>query len=570
MALPQVPFRLPGFALDSVQPHGSTLVVEAHPVSETACCPQCASPSMRIHSTYTRKPRDLPVGEQEVRLLLHLRRFFCDATTCPQRTFAERLPELLPVRAQRTVRLTRSLSVLGFALGGRAGARTAHKLSLPTSRHTLLRLVRQAPVAPATPRVLGVDDFALRKGRVYGSVLVDLEQHRPIDLLPDRNAETLEAWLHDHPGVEVIARDRSTEYARGATAGAPAAVQVADRWHLLKNHREAIERLLNRLHAELSALPPASLVPPPPVAAIASPVPLAPPAPPVPAVSAPLRPRALRTLSARVQAAQAAARERRLKRYQQVKALVAQGRPVLQIAKQLRMSRTTVTSYAAAAEFPERAAMRALPSQLDPYLAYLQERWQAGCTNASQLWREVHAQGYPGGRRQVARWVQHQRTEPSALAPKKYGFRPATAGTPTGSAVTDSPPLAAPRQLVWVLLRAQAQLTDEEVAVLARLQQHPELRRAKELAQEFQAMVRQRQPEAFDGWVRACADSGIAELQSFAKGLVQEEASIRAALSEPWSSGQVEGQVNRLKMLKRQMYGRAKFDLLRQRVLAAA
>jgi transposase len=166
LALPQVPFKLPGFALDSVQPQGTTLVVEAHPTSETACCPQCASPSMRVHSSYTRKPRDLPVGEQVVRLRLHLRRFFCDFPTCPQRTFAERLPDLLPVRAQRTIRLTRSLSVLGFALGGRAGARTAHKLSLPSSRDTLLRLVRQAPVSPATPRVLGVDDFALRKGRV--------------------------------------------------------------------------------------------------------------------------------------------------------------------------------------------------------------------------------------------------------------------------------------------------------------------------------------------------------------------------------------------------------------------
>ena len=505
---------------------------------------------MRVHSTYTRNPRDLPVGEQQVRLLLHVRRFFCDLPTCPQRTFAERLPDVLPARAQRTVRLTRSLNVLGFALGGRAGARTAHKLSLPTRRDTLLRLVRQAPVPPATPRVLGVDDFALRQGRVYGSILVDLEQHRPIDLLPDRTAETLETWLLEHPGVEVIARDRSTEYARGASAGAPDALQVADRWHLLKNHREALERLFNRLHAELRALPPPSLS--------------APPAP------TPPRPRALRTLSARDRAAQAAARERRLQRYQQVKSLVAQGKPLLQSAKQLKMSRTTVTAYAAATVFPERAATRPQPSQLDPYRAYLQERWHAGCTNASQLWREIHAQGYPGGRRQIARWVLHQRSEPSALAPKKYGFNRPAASTPAGDAATSAPALAAPRQLVWLLLREPAQLSDEETAVVARLLQHPDMRRAQKRAHEFQAMVRQRKPEAFNGWLQACAASSIAELQSFAKGLLQAEPSIRAALSEPWSSGQAEGQVNRLKLLKRQMYGRAKFDLLRQRVLNAA
>lgn len=221
--------------------------------------------------------------------------------------------------------------------------------------------------------------------------------------------------------MEVIARDRSTEYARGATAGAPDALQVADRWHLLKNHREALERVLNRLHAELSTLPPAAPTPPARLASSTSPV---------PSVPAPLRPRALRTLSARDQEAQAAARERRFQRYQQVMALVAQGKPLLQIAKQLKMSRTTVTAFAATDVFPERAATRAQASQLDPYLVYLQERWQAGCTNASQLWREIHAQGYPGGRRQVARWVQHQRSEPSALAPKKYGFRRPGAGTP--------------------------------------------------------------------------------------------------------------------------------------------
>jgi transposase len=168
-----------------------------------------------------------------------------------------------------------------------------------------------------------------------------------------------------------------------------------------------------------------------------------------------------------------------------VKALVAEGKPLLQIAKQLKMSRTTVTAYAAAAVFPERAATRPQPSQLDPYLAYLQERWQAGCTNASQLWREIHAQGYPGGRRQVARWMQHQRSEPSALASKKYGFNRPVATTPSGGVATSAPALAAPRQLVWLLLRDPAQLNDEETTVLTRLLQHPDVRRAQKLAHEF-------------------------------------------------------------------------------------
>ncbi len=269
-------------------------------------------------------------------------------------------------------------------------------------------------------------------------------------------------------------------------------------------------------------------------------------------------------------AAQTAAREHRLQRYQQVQVFVAQGVPILQIAHQFKMSRATATAFAAAPVFPERAANRAQSSGIDPYLPLLAERWQAGCTNASQRWREIHAQGYAGGRRQVARWMQQQRMEPAATAPKKYGFHPQDADLRSGHTGTTPPALAAPRQLVWLLLRKPTQLTDADAATLAHLQQHPEVQRAYELAHDFQAMVRQRKPEAFDAWLKACARSGIPEFQSFAKGLAQEYPSIRAALSEPWSSGQVEGQVNRLKVLKRQMYGRAKLDLLRQRVLHAA
>ena len=213
---------------------------------------------------------------------------------------------------------------------------------------------------------------------------------------------------------------------------------------------------------------------------------------------------------------------------------------------------------------------------LAPYVPYLQQRLVDGCTNASQLWREIREREYPGVRKQVARWVQQQRSEPAPTGPKKYRYtreaeaQPAEESTNTNAAAATAPALAAPRRLVWLLLRNAAEFDAEERATFSRIQQHAQVARATKLAREFQAMVRQRRPELLDGWLAASQESGILELQSFATGLQHEYASIRAALSEPWSTGQVEGQVTRVKLLKRQMYGRAKFDLLKQRVLQRA
>jgi transposase len=551
MPSPTLPFSLPGCVIDAIRTVDFKLLIVAHTISESAQCPRCHHASTHTHSHYLRTVRDLPISDWTASLLLQVRRFRCRQPGCPQQTFAERLPELVPYRAQRTIRFTHRLYGLALASSGEAGARVARQAKLPTSPDTLLRIIRAIPSpAAAAPRVLGVDDFALQKGHIYGSILVDLEQRQPVDLLPDRTADTFATWLRGHPGVGVIARDRSTEYARGATAGAPAAIQVADRWHILKNHREALERMLNRLHADLSRM-------------LVSGSPTTPPSSNL--VQARLRP--LRMPSRAEHTARQASHARRMQRYQQVRTLVAQGHSILQIATQLGMSRTTVTAFARATTFPERAIQPGQASILDPYTAYLTQRWAEGETNASQLWRELQTQGYAGIRKQVARWVQTHRTVPAAAAPKKYGFRTHRMATTSSTAAAATPALAAPRQLVWLLLHSPSQLNAEDAALLVRLQQHPDVCQAQELAQVFQAMVRQQRPEAFDGWLNACAVSGISELQSFAKGLAHEDASIRAALCMPWSSGQVEGQVTRLKLIKRQMYGRAKFDLLRQRVL---
>lgn len=234
--------------LDCIRPSLSTIKLAVTTTASQAECPRCHRRSSRIHSRYIRHMVDLPWHGVAVKLELHTRRFRCLNSLCPQRIFCERLPRVVAHYARKTVRLSAALELIGLALGGEAGARLARELRLIVSPDTLLRRLRQAAQKESiTPRIIGVDDFAFRRGRRYGTLLVDLERRCPIDLLPDREAETLSAWLKAHPGIEVVSRDRSRAYASGITEGAPGAMQVADRWHLLKNLREALEQFLKRV-----------------------------------------------------------------------------------------------------------------------------------------------------------------------------------------------------------------------------------------------------------------------------------------------------------------------------------
>jgi transposase len=522
---------------------GASLTFVLQSTATTAPCPLCGQPSARPHSRYVRRLADLPCHDRSVRLQVEVRRFFCANADCRRRIFAERLLAVAAVHARTTMRLDNAHGTIGLALGGEAGSRLAARLAMRTSADTLLRRIRRAPLPRHPPvRVLGVDDWAWRKGRSYGTILCDLESGRPIDLLPDRQAATLTAWLKDHPEVEVISRDRAGAYAQAAREGAPQARQVADRWHLLKNIREMLESVLGRRRDRLAtaARAMATGVSASPDLGSAAPAPTPSPTPEAP-------PHGL----SRKEAARATSRARRRERYDAVLALHRQGFSDRDIARRLHMSRITVQRYRRGPGFPERCAGARRPSHLDPYGDEVRRRWEGGCRNAAQISRELIAAGHP-----VSYGMVRQRVEE---------YREAERGRPPPA----KPP--SPRRVSWLLLGGVSAVTAQDerfVEVLCR--QDEEIRQAAELAKQLAGMVRREREAALEGWlVRAGANGMPSELRGFAAALRQDQAAVEAALHEPWSNGAVEGSINRLKLIKRQMFGRAKFDLLRQRVLLA-
>ncbi len=521
--------HLAGFRVQHAHLSGEQLILAVAARRHTASCPHCRRRSHWIHSRYRRCPSDVPINGLHVTLQVSVRRFFCRNPRCPHRTFAERFPTLVAPGARRTNRLKDWFTHIAFALGGEAGARLLHHLGMAVCGDTLLARIRSCTFAnQPVPRIASIDDFAFRRGRIYGSILVDLERHRTVDLLPDRSADTFATWLIAHPGVEVISRDRSGEYAEGARQGAPDARQVADRFHLLRNFRDVALRVFKR-HTKCLAQ-----------------------------VAAPgVAQQGLTRLRLDRAASKEQTRGQMHARFTAIHHLASTGMNRSAIARELGVHRHTVQKYLASEDPPERRHYTRTTSMLTPYEGYLLAQWRGGHRNAMQLWREIVARGYAGSYRNVSRLTGYLRAQERA-----------------GCAIPSAPVGLTPAQAAGIMVLRLENRTAEEQATLAQLPAlHPEIAAVSSLWESFVGMFRDRSGghpgRRLEQWMAEAAGANVPELTAFVTNLRQDAVAVMAALTLPYSQGQTERRVNRLKLIKRSMYGRAKFDLLRQRVLYA-
>ncbi|MER7952803.1 ISL3 family transposase [Streptomyces sp. NPDC096079] len=497
------------------------LVARTQPIG--VACHACWAVSIRVHSVYVRRLEDTPVGDRPVVIELTVRRLYCENVACTRRTFAEQVDGLTLRYGRRTPSSRRLLEAVAVALAGRAGARLAAALHIKVSRTTLLRAIMAlSDPAWAVPNVLGVDDFATRRGHHYGTVLIDCETGQSLDLLTGWDAATLAGWLREHPGAEIICRDRAGCYADGARTGAPNAVQVADRFHLWQNLGTAVEA---SIRLPIKCLKTSAAGPDGPTNDGDS-------------VDAT---KAMSPIEARIR-----------ERHATIRALLAQGHGIREIARELRIGGNTVRRNARAA-VPEQLLTgrhQPRPSQLDPYKSHLDERWAVGHTNAIQLHAELQALGHRGSYQIISDYLRPRRRRRIRVVP---------------------PPPPGIRRVTGWMMRHPERLGDEEreqfAAVLARC---PELKALHAHVRGFAEILQSRSGQHLKDWIAATRTADLSRLHAFATGLEKDWDAVVQGLRTHWNSGPAEGRVHHIKMIKRQMFGRAKLPLLRKRVLLTA
>ena len=504
-----------GFVVDSATSDDAGALIAVRSVARASACPGCGSPSERVHSRYRRRLADLPISGRPVRLVVLVRRFHCNAVLCGRRVFTERFDtDVLAPWARRTARLDHIVHHLGLALGGRPAASFARRLMVPASRDTLLRAVRRR-CSPrfVPPAVIGIDDWAWRRNQRYGTLICDLERRRTIALLPDREPATAEVWLSGQPQIAVVARDRGGGYALAVAKALPEATQVADRWHLMENASRAFLDAVRKSMRQVRAAIGAAAINP-----------------------------SLLTAAERIQY------EGYLRREEDnaaVLGLAKDGVPIKEIVRRTGYSRGLVRKVLRG---QRSDIFRVRESSLELHLPWLDAQWDAGERNGAALWRQLKRQnGFCGCLRVVTEWATRRRQADR-----------------TDNALCRAP---AARTIARLMTVGRDRLSRSETVTVAAIEGSvPLLVEAREIVAAFQALVRTRSLDALEPWLERAGTSLVA---SFANGVLKDKAAVAAAVASPWSNGQTEGQITKLKLVKRQMYGRGKLDLLQARVIGA-
>jgi transposase len=548
---------------------------------DQAPCPRCRQLSTSRHSRYVRTLTDVPAVGAAVSLRVCVGRWRCRQSGCAVRFFTGTLPGVTDVYSRRTCRADLVTQLVGHALGGRPGERLSGRLGLSISDDTILRRLKKcARPAITGVQVVGIDEWAKRKGRTYGTIVVDLEHRTVIDVLDTHAAEAVEQWLVAHPEIHTICRDRNGRYAKSARTGAPTAMQVADRFHLVQNLRETIERelCLHRAHLRVRLRGPGG--PPSPRPDSTSDVESLP-------VCVPGVARERRLLPARRLAVETEiARQRRQHAqdlFDRFKTLHATGLPIARIAHQLGRHRRRFDRWAKLSALPERSRIPARPGSAESFREYLHQRWQAGYRNGRMLFDEIQGMGYRGTYKSLQKLVSPWRvgnatrerdTSVPAQPPVAGASVIDTISRPLGTDPTErqiSPQIAAA-----LLAKPRPDLTARQGAIVDALKAEcPGYAVMRPLMLGFRSLLRQpttpsekaRTTVALHQWLDRAHATGIALIQNFVCLLRRDILAVEAAVTTRWSNGPVEGQVNRLKMLKRQMYGRAGVELLRARLL---
>jgi len=518
--------HLRGFRFRAVARESARLTFQYERITRSAPCPLCGAVAHRIHSHYQRRVWDMPIEMTSVVLLLQVRKWYCDNAQCPRKIFTERLPHVTMPHGRYTHHLRQVLAQLGQEHGGASGARSGRIVGVQVTERTILRLLHAQPLPEVPPpRIIGLDDWAWKRRQRYGAIVVDLERATPIALLPERSVDVVRRWLQEHPTITIVARDRSQEFATAITQALPQAQQVADRWHLAHNLTELLDTVVaSRWKLLLKALRPAE-----------TPLPLP---------------------------QHTAHHTRHLvgdERYQQAHSLAQAGVPVVAIAEHMGVGARTIRRWLAQQRGPHTVPRKPRRGPFDWTTAYLRERWEAGEYNGMVLWEALRTQGFTGSSRSVYRRLRQWRAHPYQRM--LLVNQPSSTRSPWSD-------LTPGKVVGWIIARPE-HLRSQDRERLERICQVDEvLAQARMLMQQWLTMIRRHTAEPLERWLQDVRTSALPQWLPFARSIERDKAAIVAGLTLPYSTGPVEGHINRLKLIKREAYGKASLEYLQQRFLA--